>query len=85
MGSMGSVLGLNLASFAAMSCLLLVNIGTIAAAESRGDGPVKVIRSARSGPWSAGATWEGGKTPGTGVKVQIREGHTIVYDVNSDR
>src|SRR5262249_32302697 len=37
-----------------------------------------------SGPWSAPATWEGGKVPGTGAKVQIRTGHTVFYDVKSD-
>src|SRR5207247_9443682 len=42
------------------------------------------IRSAQSGPWSAPATWEGGKVPTGGTKVQVRAGHTIVYDVKSD-
>src|SRR5436309_2346097 len=42
-----------------------------------------LIRSARSGPWSAPATWEGGKVPAAGTKVQIRQGHTIVYDTSS--
>ena len=41
-----------------------------------------VVRSANSGPWSAGATWEGGKTPGDGAKVFIRPGHAVSYDVN---
>src|SRR5262249_59322931 len=35
--------------------------------------------------WSAPATWEGGKLPSAGVKVQVREGHTVVYDVKSDQ
>jgi hypothetical protein len=43
----------------------------------------KLIRSARSGPWSAAATWEGGKVPGAGARVQVRAGHTVVYDVRS--
>ncbi len=42
-----------------------------------------VIRSAGSGLWSAGATWEGGKVPAAGARVLIRSGHRIVYDVNS--
>src|SRR5208282_1442910 len=42
-----------------------------------------LIRSARSGPWSAGSTWEGGKVPCTGARVQVVEGHRVVYDVNS--
>ncbi len=44
-----------------------------------------VIRSAASGPWSAPATWEGGKVPGAGARVLIREGHRVVYDIVSDR
>jgi hypothetical protein len=44
-----------------------------------------LTRSARSGPWSAPATWEGGKVPGAGARVQVRAGHTVTYDLNSDR
>ena len=33
-----------------------------------------IIRSAKSGPWSAAATWEGGKIPGPGARVQVRTG-----------
>src|SRR5215218_8848213 len=43
-----------------------------------------LVRSARSGPWSAAATWEGGKVPAAGSRVQVREGHAVVYDVASD-
>lgn len=43
-----------------------------------------LIRSTQSGDWSAAATWEGGKPPGAGVKVLIREGHAVRYDVDSD-
>ena len=43
-----------------------------------------LIRSAKSGDWSAAATWEGGKPPAPGMKVLIREGHTVRYDVNSE-
>src|SRR5262245_2941451 len=42
-----------------------------------------LIRSARSGPWSAARTWEGGKVPGAGARVQVRAGHTVTYDVKS--
>ncbi len=42
-----------------------------------------LVRSAQSGPWSAPATWQSGKVPGPGARVQIREGHTVVYDVAS--
>src|SRR4051795_7723121 len=43
-----------------------------------------VIRSAKSGAWSAGDTWEGGKAPGGGARVQVRTDHRVVYDVQSD-
>lgn len=44
-----------------------------------------LIRSAGDGPWSAPATWEGGKVPTAGTKVQIRAGHQVRYDVKSDQ
>jgi hypothetical protein len=43
-----------------------------------------VIRSAKSGPWSAPATWEGNAVPAAGARVLIREGHDVRYDVKSD-
>jgi hypothetical protein len=43
------------------------------------------IRSARSGPWSEPGTWESGNVPGAGASVQVRAGHTVTYDVQSDR
>lgn len=43
------------------------------------------VRSARGGLWSNAATWEGGKVPGAGARVLIREGHRVVYDVKSDQ
>jgi hypothetical protein len=43
-----------------------------------------VIKSAKSGAWSAASTWEGGAVPGAGARVLIREGHAITYDVKSD-
>ena len=45
---------------------------------------VRLVRSARSGPWSAPTTWETGRVPGQGARVQVRDGHVVVYDVNSD-
>ncbi len=44
-----------------------------------------VIRSAKSGPWSEKATWEGGVVPGAGARVQVKAGHTVTYDVVSDQ
>src|SRR5262245_308933 len=43
-----------------------------------------VIRSAQSGPWSAPATWEGGKVPGALSRVHVRTGHQVLYDIQSD-
>jgi hypothetical protein len=40
-----------------------------------------VLRSARSGSWSAPTTWEGGQIPGAGSRVLIRAGHRVVYDL----
>src|SRR2546425_12290318 len=45
------------------------------------DAASDLIRSAKSGPWSSSDTWEGNKVPGPASKVQIREGHSILYDV----
>src|SRR5262245_33745293 len=39
-----------------------------------------IVRTARSGSWSAPATWEGGKIPSGNVRVLVREGHHVVYD-----
>jgi hypothetical protein len=47
--------------------------------------PPPLIRSVRSGPWSAADTWEGGQAPAAGARVQIRAGHAVVYDLDSDR
>jgi len=41
------------------------------------------LQSAKSGPWSAPATWEGNKVPAAGARVHIHPGHTVVYDVDS--
>jgi hypothetical protein len=41
------------------------------------------VRSAGSGPWSAPATWQGGRPPAAGDRVQIRPGHTVVYDLGT--
>lgn len=44
-----------------------------------------LLRSAQSGPWSAPATWECGKVPAAGARVQVRTGHVVTYDVKSDQ
>ena len=44
-----------------------------------------VARTARSGKWSESATWEGERVPAAGDTVKIRDGHSVIYDVNSER
>jgi hypothetical protein len=41
-------------------------------------------RSAQSGLWSDAQTWEKGRTPQAGDLVQVRTGHTVTYDVDSN-
>ncbi|HEV8377710.1 MAG TPA: G8 domain-containing protein [Tepidisphaeraceae bacterium] len=43
------------------------------------------IHSAKSGNWSDAKTWAEGRLPKAGERVQIREGHRVVYDVESDQ
>src|SRR4051812_2027946 len=54
----------------------------LAAAEKT---PARLIHSTRSGPWSAPATWEGGKLPAASSRVQVRQGHAVTYDLKSDQ
>jgi hypothetical protein len=62
---------------------LLIAVSALAAASlARAEEP-PVVRSARSGLWSAGETWEGEKVPSTGVKVQVRPEHVVTYDVRA--
>jgi hypothetical protein len=43
-----------------------------------------LIRSVRSGAWSALATWHGGQVPTAGARVQVCSGHTVTYDIDSN-
>ncbi len=45
--------------------------------------PDRLVRSAGSGRWSEGATWEGRRVPGAGERVQVRAGHVVTYDVKT--
>jgi hypothetical protein len=63
--------------------LAMLTLAVFAGNATSGE-PGPVIRSAGNGPWSAGATWEGGKVPGAGARVLIRAPHKILYDVQSD-
>lgn len=62
-----------------LSCLIVLSV-SLHAKEGNAD---RVIRTSQGGPWSAPATWEGGKVPAGGSTVLVREGHTVVYDVKS--
>lgn len=64
---------MRLAALVAVLCL-----GTPALADP------PVIRSAKSGPWSDSATWDGNAVPAAGARVLVRTGHTVTYDVKSD-
>src|SRR5262249_14190275 len=66
-------------------CLVAANPAAAADAPKGKKSAPNLVRSARSGPWSAPATWEGGRVPAGGDKVQVRIGHTIVYDVRSEQ
>lgn len=73
---------------APLAAFLAIPLGTPTAACADPKPDVKLpplVRTARSGPWSAAGTWEGGKVPAPGVRVQVRTGHTVLYDVKSDQ
>jgi G8 domain len=68
--------------------LALLSFVSLTSADQHSDTPKKsvgLIRSAKSGAWSAPTTWEGGKVPGAGARVQIREGHIVIYDAKSEQ
>lgn len=60
---------------------LSIAILCVAASIARAQAPI--IRSAKSGDWSAPATWDSGKVPAAGSRVLIRSGHAVRYDVVS--
>src|SRR5262249_31736516 len=64
--------------------VVLVGSGAATPAARAADAP-GLIRSARGGAWSAPTTWEGGKVPAGGARVQIRTGHVVNYDLKSDQ
>jgi hypothetical protein len=43
-----------------------------------------LIRSVANGRWSENATWEGGRIPTAGTRVQVRTGHVVTYDASTD-
>jgi hypothetical protein len=63
-------------------CLAVVALAQTAVAAP---GPVTFnAHSARDGNWSDTRTWADGRAPKAGDFVQVRAGHTVNYDVNSD-
>jgi G8 domain len=45
--------------------------------------PTALVRSAHGGRWSEPGTWEGGRLPGPGERVQVRAGHVVVFDIET--
>jgi hypothetical protein len=74
---------MHLPTLSAVLCMILAMNPLLADTPSNSKTIPPVIRSARSGPWSAPATWEGGRVPGAGARVLVRAGQRIVYDVKS--
>jgi hypothetical protein len=66
-----------------MSCVAWIVIAATAATVS--GAPPALVRSAASGHWSEPRTWEGGAVPSAGDRVQIRAGHVVTYDTQTER
>ena len=60
-----------------LTLLALAGVASLPASETL------LVRSAQSGPWSAIARWAGDRVPPAGASVQIRAGHTVIYDLDS--
>ena len=67
------------------AALVFAAFWTILACRSVAADVPPLVRSAHGGRWSAPDTWEGGKVPPAGARVQIRPGHVVVYDRQSDQ
>lgn len=61
----------------------LYGVGEISNGAEENPVEIPVIRSLRTGAWSDVGTWEGGRVPAAGVKVQVRPGHVVTYDVEA--
>jgi G8 domain len=72
-------LGLRILAFA------VVLAGVAASSTAQVSRVVFTIRSARSGKWSDPRTWAEQRVPRAGEFVQVRPGHIVTYDVNSDQ
>src|SRR5438067_268835 len=65
--------------------LLALGLALFVAADARAAGVDFNTRTAHSGSWSDPATWENGKPPQAGDRVQVRPGHDVVYDVAPEK
>ena len=74
------------AHYALTAVLVFAAVGKVECASFAVDDapmvPAPLIRSAGSGLWSEARTWEGGKVPDAGDRVQVRTGHRVVYDLS---
>jgi hypothetical protein len=68
-----------------MAAAALLVVGMLGGVLGPGRPVPQLVRSAQSGAWSQPSTWEGGLLPAAGMNVQIRAGHRVVYDVDSDQ
>jgi hypothetical protein len=66
-----------------MATMVLAVIGFLVPGIAVADPPT-LVRSTGSGLWSDATIWEGGRVPGAGARVQVRSGHAIIYDIQSD-
>jgi hypothetical protein len=64
--------------------LALLLCPTLGASSATREGAT-ILRSRASGPWSEPNTWERGAVPAPGARVQIRSGHVVTFDIESDR
>ena len=62
---------------------LLVSAWLVGQLSAQGAAP-EIIRSVADGAWSSAKTWEKGKVPAAGDRVQIRKGHEVLYDISSE-
>src|SRR5258705_5824409 len=62
----------------------LLLLAATAAAEAASPVVQFEVRSMRSGKWSEARTWVNGRAPRSGDNVQVRNGHVVTYDANSD-
>jgi hypothetical protein len=63
-----------------LACALLALSGAPTFADEPKPAAPPLVRTVGSGAWSDAKTWEGGKLPAAGARVQVRAGHRVVYD-----